>query len=188
MSGTASVTIAPALVDAHFDASADSFVYQDDAFRGTAQPAYASGAHVLTGGFSGGALKVSLGGLNNTTVLNMSGGWSRSFTLASPSTLTLSFRYNLTQSANYEADEFSQMLVSFDGQLYGTVPNDYVARIVGNGNGGSVISTGWQLFTVTIPNVPAGSHTLTLGGFNNRKNRFDESTDILIDDVRLSIP
>ena len=188
LSGTASVTIAPAIIDAHFTTSADSFVYQDDAFRGTAQPAYASGVHLLTGGFSGGALKVELGNLDNTTVINMSGGWSRAFALAAPASLTLSFRYNLAQTANYEADEFSQMLVSLDGQLFGTAPNDYAARVAGDGNGGLAISTGWRVFTVTIPNVPAGSHTLRLGGFNNKKTYNDEKTEILVDDVLLTSP
>jgi hypothetical protein len=29
----------------------------------------------------------------------------------------------------------------------------------------------------------AGTHTLTIGGFNNKKTYFDESTEIRIDDV-----
>jgi hypothetical protein len=185
VSGTATVAVVPAFIDARFTSSSDGFVYQDDAFRGTAQPAYASGAYLSTGGFTGGAVKVELGGINDSTILNMSGGWSRTFVLASPTGLTLSFRYNLVQAANYEADEFSQALVSLDGQLYGTAPNDYVAQVVGNGNGGSSISTGWRLFTVTIPNVQAGTHTLRIGGFNNKKTFNDEKTEIFVDDVLL---
>ena len=48
--------------------------------------------------------------------------------------VTLSFRYNLTQAANYEADEFSQALLSLDGALIGVAPNDYIVEIVGDGN------------------------------------------------------
>ena len=183
VSGTASVSISSALIDAHFTTTTDAFVYQDDAFRGTAQPAYASGTHILTGGFTGGALRVFLGGLDDATITNMSGGWSRSFTLASPAMLMLTLRYNLTQSPHYEADENSQMLVSLDGQLYGMAPNDYLARVVGDGNGGPSVTTGWQLVTVTIPNVTAGTHMLKIGGFNNKKTLNDESTEVLIDDV-----
>ena len=71
---------APAVtvIDAHFDVDADGFTYADDAFRATAQPAYASGARIATGGFSGGALQVSLGGIDDASIQNMSGGWSRS--------------------------------------------------------------------------------------------------------------
>ncbi len=63
----------------------------------------------------------------------MSGGWHRSFTLGVPTAVTLSFRYRLTETAEYEADEFSQMLVSVDGVLHGISPNDYIAQVVGGG-------------------------------------------------------
>ena len=79
---------------------------------------------------------MTLGGIDNADILGMSGGWQTSFTVSSPTEVVLSFRYNLTQASNYEADELSQVLVSVDGILYGEAPNDYVAQIVGNGNGG----------------------------------------------------
>ena len=66
------------MIDAHFDTDADGFTYADDAFRGTAQPTYASGARIATGGFAGGGLQVSLVGIDDASIQNMSGGWSRS--------------------------------------------------------------------------------------------------------------
>ena len=54
------------LLTATFDAGADGFGYRDDAFRGTAAPAYASGAPSAFGGFSGGGLGVRLGGIDDT--------------------------------------------------------------------------------------------------------------------------
>jgi hypothetical protein len=103
------------IFDVHFDASADGFTYADDLFRGTNQPSYASGAYISSGGFTGGALRVMLGDVNNSTILNMSGGWQHNFVLGAPASLTLSFRYRLTESAGYESDEFSQMVMSVDG-------------------------------------------------------------------------
>jgi hypothetical protein len=124
-----------------------------------------------------------LGGVNNTAINGMSGGWARSFTLSSPRTLTLSFRYNLNQGKDYESGEFSQTLISVDGVLRGIAGTDYVAQVVGNGNGGPAITTGWQLVNIPLGSLPAGTHTVVIGGYNNRKDSSKEQTLILIDDV-----
>ena len=141
---------------------------------------------IASGGFSGGALQVTLGNVDDADILDMSGGWQQSFSLSAPTEVGLSFRYNLSQTPNYENDEMSQVLVSVDGNLHGTPPNDYVAQIVGNGNGGAQETTGWQLFQVNLGTLPAGNHTLTIGGYNNKKTFNDESTDVRIDDVLLT--
>src|SRR5262249_25328736 len=65
-----------------FDAGEDGFTFVKDAF-GTNQPNYVSGSFVNPGGFTGGGLRVALAGIDNATILNMSGGWRRSFTLSS---------------------------------------------------------------------------------------------------------
>ena len=75
---------------------------------------------------------------------------------------------------------FPQLFV--DGELVGHGNSDAVASIAGNGNGGRPRSTGWQLFEVDL-SLEAGSHTLRLGGYNNKKTYHDESTQILIDDL-----
>ena len=174
------------LLEAHFDAGPDGFTYADDTFRSSRQPSYESGTWVASGGFRGGALKVTLGGINNNSILNMSGGWSRSFTLSAPTKVIVHFRGNLTQTSEYESDELSQLLVSVDGALRGIPPNDYLAQIVGDGNGGSARTTGWRLFQVDLGTLAAGTHTLVIGGYNNKKTYNDESTTILIDDVLLT--
>ncbi len=131
-SNTATVSIAVnvaapvTVLSANFNAGADSFAYADNTFRGATQSAYASGLRVASGGFSGGALQVSLGGINNTAVNGMSGGWQRTFSLPAAATVTLTFRYNLNMGIDYDADEFSQVLASLDGVLAGNSPNDYV--------------------------------------------------------------
>lgn len=168
---------------ADFNRRTDRFTYVDDAFRGTRRPAYASGARVSRGGHTGGALRVDVGGVDNKSIANMSGGWQRSFTLDAPATVTLSFRYALNQGSDYERDEFSEVLVSVNGVLYSTGPADWIAHVAGNGNGGRPVTTGWHLADVNLGLLPAGTHTLTLGGFNNKKSSTAERTTILIDDV-----
>ena len=51
---------------------------------------------------------------------------------------------------------------------------------------GPAIATGWQIVTIPLGTVPAGTHTLVLGGYNNKKNSKSEVTTILIDDVTVS--
>jgi hypothetical protein len=179
-SGADQITI----FSASFNTGFDSFTYLDDTFRSTASPAYESGGRIASGGFDGGALRTQLGGINDTLILGMSGGWRRTFNLAAPASVNLSFMYNLTQTPNYESNEFSDMMLAVDSTLIGTGVNDYIARITGNGNGGPNITTGWQLFTTTV-NLPAGNHTITIGGYNNRKDNRNEQTTVLIDNVVL---
>jgi hypothetical protein len=172
------------VLEAHFDATPDGFAYRDDAFRNTSQPAYASGTHVTQGGFSGGALRVSLGGIDGADILGMSGAWTRSFVLGAPSSsTTLSLRVQVTQTPEYEADEISQGLVGVDGVLRGVPPRDSVAEVAGDGNGGTPRSSGWRLVTLGLGPLPAGPHTLAIGGFNNKKTLADESTEVRVDDV-----
>ena len=173
-------------IDADFDSHNDSFTYNDDTFRSTAQPGYASGAWLSIGGFTGGALQVVVGGIDDTSVLNMSGGWQRSFQLTDPADVTITLRYKLTQTADYESDELSQALLSVDGILLGEQPTDYIFQIAGNGNGGSPQTTDWQLFQTSVANLAAGQHTISIGGFNNNKTFNNESTEVLLDDVLVS--
>lgn len=141
------------LIDANFDTNSNGFSYLDDAFRNTNQPSYASGSHLTSGGFSGGALRVLVGGINGNDIVNMSGGWQSTFSLSQPSAVSISFRYNLSMHDNYENDEYAQMLVSVDGILHGQSPNDYIVQL--NGGGG----TGWQIFSIDLGQLAAGSST-----------------------------
>ena len=176
------------LISANFDTDEDGFVYQDDAFRGTNQAAYANGMRANSGCKSGGCLRVVMGGIDNEIILGISGGWTRSFTLASASDVRISFWYHLSQSPDYDLDEFSQMLVSLDGVLFGQGMSDYVLQINGNGNGGSAEASGWQQFTFFLTDLPAGVYQLTIGGYNNQKSYQNESTEALIDQVVVEIP
>jgi len=169
---------------ANFNSTSDSFTYADNSFRGATQGSYANGVRQATGGVGNtGNLQVTLGGINDNDILGMSGGWSRSFSLTTPSSGAVTFSYNLTQTAEYENDEYSEVLVSIDGRLVGIGLNDYVARVFGDGPGGAPVTTGWKTVTVNLGMLGSGSHTVTIGGYNNKKTDANESTDLRIDDV-----
>ena len=166
---------------ADFDSGSAGFTYVDDAFRGTSEAAYADGAVDVDGGSDGsGALAVTLGGVDNADITGMSGGWETSFTIDQDGPVTLTFRYDLTISERYEPDEFTQVLVAIDGETFGTGGNDYVAQLAG---GSDVTSTGWQTVTLELGDLGAGTHTLRLGGFNNKKTTATESAVVRFDDV-----
>ncbi len=183
VSGSVNVTVYDSVIlSADFDASAQGFVYVDDTFRGTNQPSYASG------GFSAGYLRVSIGGINTVDVTGMSGGWRRTFTVPPASgSVQLSVRYLMTQSPGFEPSEYSDVLVSVDGVLVGTGANDYVARIVGDGDGGLFLGTGLQWFHKELGALAPGEHTLIIGGFVNHKDAVDESAGYRFEDVILSV-
>ena len=173
---------------ASFDSDSEGFVYVDDAFRATANPAYADGSYQASAGFSGGALQIDLGGVDPSDVFGLSGGWTTNVDVASASDVTISLRYKLDQSGAYESSEFSQVLLGFDGSLFGTAGNDYIVQITGDGNEGPTQSTGWQQFQVTVPNVAPGTHQLMLGAYNNQKTFDNELTQAWIDDVVVTLP
>ena len=171
-----------------FDVDAGLFGYVDDAFRGTNAPAYASGVHQGTGGFEGsGGLFVEVGGIDGADILGMSGGWRRSFTLAEADAVTLSLRYRMLHAEGYEADEFSQVMLTVDGANVGTSGNDYIVQLTGDGQGGSGgdKTTFWQTVSLDLGTLAAGGHTFTIGLYNNKKTFDDEWTRLWLDDVAI---
>jgi hypothetical protein len=172
-----------AVVEAHFEGTADGFAYADDLFRGTNQPTFASGALLGTGGFAGGGLQVLVGGINSSNTPNISGGWQRGFALGSSALATLTFRYQLT-SANLDSNELSEVLVSVDGVLYGIPPNSFVTQLVGTGG---TVTTGWQQVQIDLGTLAAGNHVLALGSYLNRKTSTNETAEVVIDDVILTV-
>jgi hypothetical protein len=75
---------------------------------------------------------VELGGVNNNAVLNISGGWQRSFNLSLASNITIELTYQLEQSSKFKSDQYSysQALCSVDGTLRGKNSSvDYLDQI-----------------------------------------------------------
>ncbi|MBL4848184.1 MAG: DNRLRE domain-containing protein [Planctomycetes bacterium] len=165
-----------------FDASAGSFAYQDDTFRGTSNPGGASGDHSTTGGQTGGRVRVTLG----PNSANMSGGWQATVTVpgASPSLVEVSFAYRLISGGRYEFDEFQQIMASVDGVTLSAAPapNDFVFQYVGDGNGDPQLDSGWVTATFQVTLTP-GPHQLTLGGYSNKSTEGSEVAYAQFDDV-----
>lgn len=182
-----------------FDSNSNGFIYVDNPFNNTTASGYARGIRTASAGVSGGALQVVLGDTDSTTVINMSGGWQRNFYTNETGNIVISFRYNMTMSADYGTDEFSDVMATVDGipfrtgvnesyaRTYGTRigANQFIERMYGNGTGGSAASTGWREFTQTVF-VTAGLHSLTIGGYNNAKTGDTEATTILFDNVSIT--
>ncbi|MFK7994602.1 MAG: metallophosphoesterase [Granulosicoccus sp.] len=175
-----------ALLDIDFDDDAAGFTYNDDVFRGTSTPYYSRGEYITSSQCDrGGCLKVSFGGRDNEDIYGMSGGWTTSFNLTQTTDITLNLRYRIRQLRDYEPNEYTEALVSIDGNLIGLNGKDYIKRIRGNGNGGANIDTGWRTATLNLGTVAAGSHTLTVGGRNNKKTAGREYSSVWIDDISL---
>ena len=136
--------------------------------------------------FQGLGLRVALGGIDAIAVSNMSGGWRATFNLASAGAASLTFRYNLTQTPNYESNEPARCACASIRPRWAPAATPTSPASRGNGEGGSNVTTGWQQVTLALGTLAAGSHELVIGGFNNQKTAANESTTVLIDDVLLT--
>ncbi len=185
-------TAAPAaspqpLLQATFRHDSEAFAYTDDALLATHAPDYADGEWLAEAAGARGVLAITLGNRDALPVLGMSGGWSRAFVLDQPiRDLRILFRCQLIQASGYEADEFALVMVLLDGVPLAASGLDFVARIEGDGDGGAERSTGWIAIARDVPSASAGRHVLTIGGYSNKKTAENESTRILIDDVRFT--
>ena len=124
-----------------------------------------------------------LGGVNGSNTPNISGGWNRGFALASAAPATVTFSYRLTGN-NLDSGELGRMIVSVNGVLKGVSPNTYVAQVGGTG---VTMTTGWQQVTLNLGMLPAGNHVLVLGGYLTRKTALNETAEVVIDDVLLTV-
>lgn len=183
----AQVAAAQPLLQASFPEGSEDFVYTDDALLATNAPAYAAGEWLPEAAGAHGVLSITLGNRDALPVLGMSGGWSRTFELARPvRDLRILFRCQLIQASGYEGDEFAQVMVLLDGAPLPASGLDFVARIAGDGDGGTERATGWLSIARDVASARAGRHVLTIGGYSNKKTAENESTQILIDDVRVT--
>lgn len=167
-------------IAATFDSGTDAFTYLDDAFYGTSNHQLASGSQ--TSGYSGQAVMVRLGNHDNSNKTDMSGGWTYTFTLPETGDLSISLWYNLTLTSYYESDEYGEALLSIDGTLFGTGGNDYLDHIDG---GSSPWTSGWTQVSLDLGTFSSGSHTLTVGGYNNKKTSSNEYVDVVFDNITM---
>lgn len=159
----------------------EGFTYADDTF-GTNNPNRATGSYEAAGGNTGGGLRVRLDHSGFGGGGAKSGGWVRTFNLPAATTIDVSTRYRLTVSSEIENNEYGEAVLTIDGTRYGTAAGTSLARFAGDGNGGAVHDSGWQLATFSIP-LAAGNHTLRIGAYNNATSVNDEWVEVFLDDV-----
>ncbi|HEX9856389.1 MAG TPA: LamG-like jellyroll fold domain-containing protein [Acidimicrobiia bacterium] len=165
------------LIDAGFDSGANGFTYSDDTFRGTSEPDYADGARFPYAGYRRGGLEVALGGVDDVDGFGMSGGFTRQFTLDEPTAVYISLRTLVIQSSAYEPDEYTESLVAIDGDLVGFEPDGEITRVADGG------SSGWVEFERELGVLGAGTHTIVVGGYNNKKTFANEFGQVNFDDL-----
>ncbi|MEQ9488229.1 MAG: type I secretion C-terminal target domain-containing protein [Alphaproteobacteria bacterium] len=186
-SGTTQVTLLDASISSGSGNFSEDFTYSDNVF-GTNDSGSASGRYDSNDGADGGgALEVKLGSLSDgDTTSGASGGWTTSINVANATTDTvLTFSYRLNFSSDFESDEFADVLVSVDGSLQGSDGNNYVARVSGDGNGGSDFDSGWQTVTLNLGTLEPGTHEITLGGYLNKATADSENLELNFDNISL---
>ncbi len=166
------------LVDAHFDTMRRIHLLGRRVPRHQSAALCQRRVHVTSGGFTGGALKWRVGGINSQNILEHVGRLAAAASRWELGRLSPWFRYRLTEQPTYETDEFSQTLVSLDGVLRGVAE-----RLHRPGRRRRTDDDGLAARADRSRHASAGTHVLALGGYNNKKSYPDESAEVLIDDV-----
>ncbi|WP_421872897.1 beta strand repeat-containing protein [Nitratireductor rhodophyticola] len=168
-------------VDEDFSSGEGSFVYRDAYYPGTGSEA--DGFRSTSGPASGGALKIELGDGGSTDRYNVNGAFTRTFSLASAATVTITFDYYAMLTSGTDVGEDVRILAGMDGEAFGA--GGIVDELLGSsGNGGGNAVTGWKTFTTTI-DLSAGDHTLALGGLLTQKTASGEYADVYFDNVKV---
>jgi hypothetical protein len=177
------------------------FTGVNDAFFGTvANNGFNTGrafAYQTAGGVGGtGGVEVSVGGnfvFNGTGNTGArSAGWRRTFTVAEAGMVELKFSQRMVFGKDYDVGEWSEVIADIDGTQYGTItaPGTHksVAFRQGDGNGGANYDSGFLPVTLQM-SLTAGTHTLTLGAYNNTSQGggggTNESTEAWFDNVTI---
>ena len=186
----ATAAIPTILAEFNFNKNLGGFTYIDDVFRNTKNPAYASGKKTVTA--NDGRLQVSLNGRNNRPVSGVSGGWRKTFDLATSGTVSITFDYKVDLVKTYKANLYTEALVSVDGKLLGINGLDSLIHLVSNNKNNAkkatITSSGKLTASVTTDMLFTGTHTLIIGGYSNKKASKNDSSNITFDNIKLTMP
>jgi len=136
-------------------------------------PAYSFGSA------TGNVLDIGLGGVDNNDIFDIGAFWARSCTANNAGQVNVSVVASMTMASEYEADERAELGVTINGQ------STVLAELVGNGNGGSAMTTGTQTYTFTA-DMFAGLNGVTLDCFNNKKTYNDETVNCRFESISVS--
>lgn len=136
---------------------------------------------------SSGNMVVKLGGIDNASISSMSGGYTTTVTIPEGTTAaSYTFSFRMIMNSQYESNEYGQVFVGVDGQRVNVDGSDYVYQQSGDGNGGCDLDSGWQTVTIDLTGMAAGTHTITLGAFNNAKTESAEQILVGFRDTSLT--
>jgi len=121
-------------------------------------------------------LLVAFLSFDSANISNIEGTWTRNFTAAEDGRLTLSLDGNLVQAEGYESNESSEIGVMIDNRSL------VLNTVVGDGNGGGAIGTGFQRYNVAF-DITAGTHSVSLFCRNSDKTATAEVTTCTFDNV-----
>ncbi|MEO0761601.1 MAG: hypothetical protein AAFZ09_07320, partial [Pseudomonadota bacterium] len=152
------------MIDWPFAEDTNGFEYADDTFGGEADNVYAEGEI--------GSLAVKLGGVDGNRVEDISGGWSRDFTIDEATSATLTVVVSVSKASAFEADEKVEVLIGIDDRVI-RLPEDVV------------LSDQPQEIVVDLGPLEAGEHTVSLGGFLNKKTQTKEEAVIIFESASL---
>ncbi|SEB75124.1 VCBS repeat-containing protein [Nitratireductor aquibiodomus] len=171
-------------VDEDFSAGLGGFTYEDNHYSDRyyqTTGSDASGQRETGGIANDGALALYLGGNNGTNRENMNGAFTRSFNLASTTTVTITFDYYAFLSGQSDNTDDVWVLADVDGNAFGA--GGVIDELIGSSSSNSDHqSTGWQTFSTTLT-LSAGEHTLSLGGLMTSKEQGNEYADVYFDNV-----
>ena len=172
-------------------------MYNDNTFR--ANPSYPDASRYASGEIENnsnrGVILVRLGGVDESDVDNISGGWSRVFELKRRSNITIAVVFQLQVAKEFARTEVSEVLCSLDGKLLRNGPDEFLAQLSGErnirmlqiGNADDYNYIGFKEVRLSVTNVTAGNHTLVVGGHLTRKTYSDERTIIRFDTVQVYV-
>ncbi len=143
-----------------FASGANGFNFVDD----SESPAYTNSS------VANGSLNIAVGGVDNADISDMQGAWARACESDSAGPTTIRINGVLSQSPEYESNEFSQIALRVNGN------ETVLATLTGDGNGGPTQTTGAQEFIVSAA-LTAGTNTIELVCFNNLKTFANEVTN-----------
>ena len=172
-------TASTTLFTTQFENGADGFTYVPDAFANntTSYNGQTSGLlDPLNGINNSGSLKVRMEtGNYSNRIYGESGGFTKTFTLATATTIRISLDSRLVLDGGHESNEYGETIIQINGVNYGTNDNSYISRIYGNGTNNpsndptAPDDAGWVKsdFTITLP---AGEHSMLIGAYMSRSD------------------
>lgn len=165
------------LINSTFDHGSDGFQYTDSQNH----PEYATGQWST----SNQSLMLQLGGVDRL-FYNDGNENSWQITFTGGGEVTIQGDFNLFVARAFESDEYGEVRLRLDGQLYGLSGKSYLARLTGSDLDQSKDHvSGWTSFEIIIPAVPEGQHILSLAAFNNKKTRPNEIVQVYFDNIQV---